>query len=211
MTPPDDEALQRAFRALARHDARHAPSLQTLQTPRANRTAWRVLVPVGSSIALAACVLLGITGVLQKRDESSAMVSAAPPLPTSMPELAPVPSAAAVDVAPDAAAILVRKDELGLDEKQSKTLHRLQRELDREAEPLRQARRATQEQLTRALGTVPIDTVQVTRYGAELRSLDLRIEALERAHVARVHEVLTARQRELLGVAHDAGATDGGR
>lgn len=211
MTPPDDEALQRAFRALARHDARHAPSLQTLQTPPANRTAWRVLVPVGSSIALAACVLLGITGVLQKRDESPAMVSAAPPLPTSVPELAPVPAVAAVDVAPDAAAILVRKDDLGLDEKQSKTLHLLQRELDHEAEPLRQARRATQEQLTRALGTVPLDTVQVTRYGAELRRLDLRIEALERAHAARAHEVLTARQRELLGVAHAAGSADAGR
>lgn len=161
MTPPDDEALQRAFRTLTRHDARHAPTLETLQTlqPRpANRTAWRVLVPVGSSIALAACVLLGITGVLQKRDESSAMVSAAPPLPTSMPELAPVPSAAAADVAPDAAAILVRKDELGLDEKQSKALHRLQRELDHEAEMLRQAR-----------------------------------------------------QRELLGVAHDAGSADAER
>ena len=79
MTPPEeDDSLRRAFRTMARHDARRTPEFQVLRARATPRPAWQVVVPAASALALAACLLIGFSVTLPKRDAHTP-VAAAPP------------------------------------------------------------------------------------------------------------------------------------
>ena len=79
MTQPDDESLRKAFRAMARHDARRTPEFRALVARGAPRSGWRKVVPVASALSLAACVLIGLrVSANLERSAPSASVAAAP-------------------------------------------------------------------------------------------------------------------------------------
>jgi len=219
MTPPEeDDSLRRAFRTMARHDARRTPELQALRARATPRPAWQVVVPAASALALAACVLIGFSVTLPKRDARSP-VAAASPSPAAKgaahgTEAAPAASAAApsatasaVGTAPRVSELLARRTELGLDAGQVSALRALASEYENTRRELERRRDEGQRQLELLLASAPLDPVATARQGAAVRALDLRIEALDREYGERALAMLGARQRERL----DAGpGTDAG-
>ena len=98
MTQPDDESLRQAFRAMARHDARRTPGFRALVARSAPRSALRKVVPVASTMALAACVLIGLR-VSAHLERAAPSVTVAAALPSPAAEASPAATATATNPA----------------------------------------------------------------------------------------------------------------
>ena len=209
MTPPEeDDWLRQAFRTMARHDARRTPEFQALRARATPRPAWQTVVPVASALALAACVLIGFSVTLPKRDAQSQSAAASPSPTAAAPEVAeaaPVASAAEpaatvspVGTPPRVSELLARRTELELDAGQVSALRALASEHENTRRELERRREEGQRQLELLLAAAPLDPVATARQGAVVRALDLRLEALTGEYWERARAILGARQRERL-------------